>query len=73
MNVGFYPERCRACERRVDDEEIVRLLTSIKGIGRWTAEMFLIFYLGRQDIVSLGDFQIIVFSRECHKVFDIGR
>jgi DNA-3-methyladenine glycosylase II len=39
----------------MDDEEIVRLLTSIKGIGRWTAEMFLIFYLGRQDVVSFGD------------------
>ncbi|WP_377516949.1 DNA-3-methyladenine glycosylase family protein [Paenibacillus allorhizosphaerae] len=39
----------------LDDEEVVRILTSIKGIGRWTAEMFLIFYLGRQDVISFGD------------------
>ncbi|WP_169088680.1 DNA-3-methyladenine glycosylase family protein [Paenibacillus sp. PL91] len=39
----------------LDDEEVVRLLTSIKGVGQWTAEMFLIFYLGRQDVISFGD------------------
>lgn len=39
----------------LEDEEVVRSLTSIKGIGRWTAEMFLIFYLGRPDVLSLGD------------------
>jgi len=39
----------------MDDEEVVRLLTSIKGIGRWTAEMLLIFYLGRQNVLSYGD------------------
>jgi 3-methyladenine DNA glycosylase/8-oxoguanine DNA glycosylase len=30
----------------MEDEEVVRVLTSINGLGRWTAEMFLIFYLG---------------------------
>lgn len=39
----------------MEDEEVVRLLTSVKGIGRWTAEMFLIFYLGRQNVMSFGD------------------
>ncbi len=37
------------------DEEIIKDLTEIKGIGRWTAEMFLIFGLGRLDILPLGD------------------
>lgn len=37
------------------DEEIVEILVKIKGIGRWTAEMFLIFSLGRPDIFSFGD------------------
>jgi DNA-3-methyladenine glycosylase II len=37
------------------DEEIIHLLTQIKGIGRWTAEMFLMFTLGRPDVVSIGD------------------
>ena len=37
------------------DEEVIEILTQIKGIGRWTAEMFLMFTLGREDIFSLGD------------------
>lgn len=37
------------------DEEVVLELTKVKGIGRWTAEMFLIFTLGREDVFSFGD------------------
>jgi DNA-3-methyladenine glycosylase II len=37
------------------DEEVIELLTRLPGIGRWTAEMFLIFSLGRQDVFSVGD------------------
>lgn len=37
------------------DEEIIESLTSVKGIGQWTAEMFLIFSLGREDVFSHGD------------------
>lgn len=37
------------------DEEVIRQLTQIKGIGRWTAEMFLMFSLGREDVFSFGD------------------
>ena len=37
------------------DAEIVKQLTAIKGIGEWTAEMFLIFSLGRMDVFSKGD------------------
>lgn len=37
------------------DEEVITKLVKIKGIGRWTAEMFLIFSLGRQDVFSRGD------------------
>ena len=40
---------------RLSDEEIITHLTQVKGIGRWTAEMFLIFTLGRQDILPVGD------------------
>lgn len=39
----------------MSDEEIIKELTRIKGIGRWTAEMFLIFTLGRENIFSFGD------------------
>lgn len=37
------------------DETIMLQLTAIKGIGKWTAEMFLIFSLGRMDVFSQGD------------------
>ncbi|MEX2012823.1 MAG: DNA-3-methyladenine glycosylase [Candidatus Levyibacteriota bacterium] len=37
------------------DEKIIEELTLVKGIGRWTAEMFLMFALGREDVFSYGD------------------
>lgn len=37
------------------NEEIITNLTSLKGIGRWTAEMYLIFSLGRENVLSKGD------------------
>lgn len=37
------------------DELVITSLTAVKGIGRWTAEMVLIFSLGREDIFSVGD------------------
>jgi len=41
------------------DEEVVAALTSVKGIGRWTAEMFLMFRLHRPDVLPLGDLGIV--------------
>jgi DNA-3-methyladenine glycosylase II len=41
--------------KKMSNDEIIEKLTEIKGIGRWTAEMFLIFSLGRLDILPLGD------------------
>ncbi len=40
---------------RQTDEEIIEQLVKIKGVGRWTAEMFLMFSLGRPDVFSVGD------------------
>lgn len=42
----------------LDDETIIEQLTSVKGIGRWTAEMFLVFALNRPDILSATDLGI---------------
>jgi 3-methyladenine DNA glycosylase/8-oxoguanine DNA glycosylase len=39
----------------LDDEEVIHRVTSVKGIGRWTAEMFLIFSLGRPDVLPVDD------------------
>tara|TARA_B100001094_G_C18187732_1_gene804986 strand:+ start:2676 stop:3311 length:636 start_codon:yes stop_codon:yes gene_type:complete len=44
---------------KMSDEEIIQDLTQIKGIGRWTAEMFLIFNLCRSDIFPLDDIGMI--------------
>jgi DNA-3-methyladenine glycosylase II len=43
---------------RLTDDEIVRELTLVRGIGRWTAEMFLIFQLGRLDVWPVDDFGV---------------
>lgn len=40
---------------KMDDEAIIAELTQVKGIGRWTAEMFLMFNLGRPDVLPVGD------------------
>ena len=39
----------------LSDETIIAQLVSVRGIGRWTAEMFLIFNLGRPDVLPIGD------------------
>lgn len=39
----------------LSDEEVMKELTKVKGIGPWTVEMFLMFTLGREDIFSYGD------------------
>jgi DNA-3-methyladenine glycosylase II len=41
------------------DEEVIALLTEIRGIGRWTAEMFLIFNLLRPDVLPLDDLGLL--------------
>ncbi|HUY34774.1 MAG TPA: DNA-3-methyladenine glycosylase [Pirellulales bacterium] len=41
--------------RRMDDEEILARLVSVRGIGRWTVEMLLMFRLGRPDVLPTGD------------------
>lgn len=41
------------------DDEVVAALTQVKGIGRWTAEMFLMFRLHRPDVLPVGDLGIV--------------
>jgi DNA-3-methyladenine glycosylase II len=40
---------------RLKDDAVIEMLTQVKGIGRWTAEMFLIFSLGRLDVLPVDD------------------
>jgi DNA-3-methyladenine glycosylase II len=44
---------------RLDDEAVIATLTQVKGIGRWTAEMFLMFHLQRPDVLPLGDLGVV--------------
>jgi DNA-3-methyladenine glycosylase II len=48
------------------DEEIVTSLTRVKGIGRWTAEMFLIFRLLRPDVLPVGDLGIVTAVKKAY-------
>jgi DNA-3-methyladenine glycosylase II len=40
---------------KMTDEEVIKYLTQIKGVGRWTVEMLLMFYLGREDVFAIDD------------------
>jgi DNA-3-methyladenine glycosylase II len=55
---------------RLDDDEIVRELTLVRGIGRWTAEMFLIFQLGRLDVWPVDDFGVRKGYARIHRLAD---
>lgn len=50
---GTVPSLARI--RRMEDEKIIERLTEVRGIGRWTVEMLLIFRLGRPDVLPVGD------------------
>jgi 3-methyladenine DNA glycosylase/8-oxoguanine DNA glycosylase len=43
-----------------DDEEAIALLTKIKGIGRWSAEIYLLFAEGRGDVFPAGDLAVLI-------------
>lgn len=56
--VGDRTVRLDALERMTDDDVIVEL-TKVKGVGRWTAEMFLMFRLHRPDVLPVDDLGIV--------------
>jgi DNA-3-methyladenine glycosylase II len=43
---------------QLSDEDVIEEITAVRGFGQWTAEMFLMFHLGRKDVVSGGDLGI---------------
>lgn len=44
--------------QKMDNEEVIAYLTQIKGVGRWTVEMLLMFALGREDVFAIDDLGI---------------
>jgi DNA-3-methyladenine glycosylase II len=53
------------------DEEVIDCLVAVRGIGRWTAEMFLIFSLGRLDVLPVDDFGLRAGVRELYELADL--
>jgi DNA-3-methyladenine glycosylase II len=52
----------------LDDEAIITELTAVKGIGRWTAEMFLMFRLHRPDVLPVGDLGIVTAVQKAYRL-----
>jgi DNA-3-methyladenine glycosylase II len=68
QKIGYVRDLCRRIEDgglplasldAMSDDEVVEALTQVKGIGRWTAEMFLMFRLHRPDVLPVGDLGIV--------------
>jgi len=51
---------------KLEDEEVITHLVAVKGIGRWTAEMILIFSLGRPDVLPIDDLGFVEGVREAY-------
>lgn len=61
LNVALFCQQNKITDRKLqkmENQEIIALLTQIKGVGTWTVEMLLMFTLGREDIFSLDDLGI---------------
>jgi DNA-3-methyladenine glycosylase II len=56
--------------KKMNDEEIIELLTQIKGVGRWTVEMLLMFTLGREDLFSADDYGVQTAMKNLYKLDD---
>ena len=55
----------------LSNEEVIRELTAVKGIGEWTAHMFLIFSLGRLDVLATGDFGVRMAMKRLYELKDL--
>ena len=53
---GKVPTRAQAA--KMTDEALIGVLTEVKGVGDWTAHMFLIFTLGRTDVLPIGEYGV---------------
>jgi DNA-3-methyladenine glycosylase II len=57
-----------AALNNLSDEEVVARIIAVKGLGRWSADMFLMFHLGREDVLPVGDLGI---RRAVEKVYGL--
>ncbi len=66
---GVLPEIEELSE--MDDQEIVEILSSVRGIGEWTAQMLLIFRLGRPDVMPANDYGVRKGLAKAYKLDDL--
>ena len=67
LSAGFINKQINPVKwKNYSDEEIISELTKVKGIGRWTAEMFLIFNLCRPDVFPVDDLGVIKGICNCY-------
>ena len=77
QKVGYLRDLCRRIEdgslpfralEQMADDEVIAALTQVKGIGRWTAEMFLMFRLHRPDVLPVGDLGIVKAVQKAYRL-----
>lgn len=56
--------------KKMSNEEIIGLLTQIKGVGKWTVEMLLMFTLGREDVFAVDDYGIQMAMKKLYGLDD---
>ena len=50
------------------DDEVIRQITAVRGLGQWSADIFLMFHLGREDVLPVGDLGV---RRAVEKAYDL--
>jgi DNA-3-methyladenine glycosylase II len=77
QKLGYLRDLCRRIDdgslpltalSDMTDEQVIEALTAVKGIGRWTAEMFLIFRLHRSDVLPVGDLGIVKAVQKAYRL-----
>ena len=71
QNVAKYLSEHKADDKKLSkmsDEEVITFLTPIKGVGRWTVEMLLMFTLGREDVFAVDDLGIQQAMAKVYKI-----
>lgn len=77
QKVGYLRDLCGQIEARslplhaldrMTDDDVIMALTRVKGIGRWTAEMFLMFRLHRPDVLPVGDLGIVKAVQKAYRL-----
>jgi DNA-3-methyladenine glycosylase II len=80
QKLGYLRDLCRRIEdgslplhtlEQMSDEDVIASLTQVKGIGRWTAEMFLMFRLHRPDVLPVGDLGIVKAVQKAYRLRNV--